>query len=162
MEQESEPCKEKNANCPTVSVTCRNVKGKIDPRTVRRRLARLLIHLGLENAEVSCLLCDDSFIKELNRTYRGKDRPTDVLSFSMNEGELVSGNRDLLGDIIISVETAIRQGKDLGRTPLEEVTSLLVHGLLHLLGYDHIRRADENEMQKKAAELESLFPGKTI
>jgi probable rRNA maturation factor len=157
MDKSSQSYKEKNENCPTVFVTCRNVKGKMDARTVRRRLVRILVHLGLEDSEVSCLLCDDSFIKELNQTYRGKDKPTDVLSFSMNEGEAVSGSRDLLGDIVISVDTAIRQAGDLGRAPLEEVTSLLIHGVLHLLGYDHVRSVDESKMQEKAVELEALF-----
>ena len=142
---------------PIVYVTCRNVRKQIDPRTVGRRLTKMLVHLGLKNAEVSCVLCDDLFIRNLNRDYRGKDKATDVLSFAMNEGEVVSGDRHLLGDIIISVETAIRQGRDLGHSPLEEVTSLAVHGLLHLLGYDHLRREDELLMQKKAFELEGIF-----
>ena len=143
---------------PNVSVTRRKAPPMIDPRTVRRRLVRMLNHLGLHRAEVSCVLCDDAFIRELNREYRGKDKATDVLSFAMNEGESLPGDSYLLGDIVISVETALRQGKDLDHTPLEEVTSLAAHGLLHLLGYDHIKKNDERIMQSKSRELENLFP----
>ena len=141
----------------TVSVSCRNIRGRIDPRTLRRRLTRVLRYLELDDAEVSCLLCDDSFIHELNRTYRGKDKPTDVLSFSMNEGEVLTGDRRLLGDIVISLDTAERQAAELGRTTQEELISLAVHGLLHLLGYDHISRRDEKVMLAKSTELERLF-----
>ena len=142
---------------PTVSVSCRNICGRMDPRTLRRRLMRMLRHLGLDDAEVSCLLCGDDFIHELNRSYRGKDKPTDVLSFSMNEGEALSGDRRLLGDIVISLDTAERQAAELGRSTVEEITSLAAHGLLHLLGYDHMHRSEEKIMLAKAAELEGLF-----
>ena len=84
------------------------------------------------------------------------DRPTDVLSFSMSEGEALKGDSHLLGDIAISVETAARQATELNRTITEEITSLMVHGLLHLLGYDHQLKPDEQRMQRLARELESL------
>ncbi len=140
-----------------VTVRCHMVPRAVDPRTVRRRLLRLLEYLSLPGAELSCVLCNDEFIRDLNRTYRGKDKPTDVLSFAMNEGETLQGNEQLLGDIVISVETAIRQGRQLGHSPLHEVTSLAIHGLLHLLGYDHIKASDEKKMMAKSRELEDLF-----
>lgn len=145
---------------PNVTVNSRKAPKGVDPRTIRRRLITILSHLELKSAELSCVLCDDKFIQNLNKAYRGKNKPTDVLSFSMNEGEPLSGNADVLGDIVVSVETAIRQGEALGHSLLEETTSLVIHGLLHLLGYDHQRPKDENEMQRKARELEALFPAK--
>jgi probable rRNA maturation factor len=102
-------------------------------------------------------LCDDAFIQELNRTYRGRNKPTDVLSFSMKEGELLPGNNRLLGDIVISVETAARRAKDLGCTPAKEVTSLLIHGLLHLLGHDHLDSHDKKKMFSESRRLEAIF-----
>ncbi len=140
-----------------VTVSCRNVRGRIDPRTIRRRLLKILSFLELDGAEVSCVLCDDAFIQELNRSYRGRDKPTDVLSFSMNEGDVLQGDSRILGDIVISVETALRQGEELGHTLLEEMTSLLIHGLLHLLGHDHQTRGDEKAMWIEHRKLERLF-----
>ncbi len=98
--------------------------------------------LKLEDDELSVLLTDDDQIQELNRFYRKKDRPTDVLAFAMNEGKPMPNIRGaeaprLLGDVIVSVDTARAQAKAHGRDVLEEVTMLLAHGLLHLLGWDH-------------------------
>ena len=84
---------------------------------------------------VSILFTDDKEIHRLNREYRGKDKPTDVLSFSQLEGEGAVG--DSLGDIVISLVTASKQAEEFGVTEQEEVGRLLVHGLLHLYGYDH-------------------------
>lgn len=133
---------------PSVTVRCRKVGKVVDPRTIRRRCERALGVLEQADAVVSVLLCDDDFIHELNKTYRGVNRPTDVLSFAMNEGETITGDSELLGDIIISVDTAIKQAPSLGHNTTEEITSLLVHGLLHLLGYDHQTESDELKMMK--------------
>jgi len=78
-------------------------------------------------------------MKTLNRRYRGKDRTTDVLSFSLREGVFPSIQPDMLGDIVISVPVAVRQAKREGHTINREIDRLLVHGLVHLLGYDHER-----------------------
>jgi len=105
------------------------------------------------NAEVSLVLADDAYIQELNSHYRGKDMPTDVLSFALNEGEepeIIDGpEENLLGDIIISLETAQRQAVDYGHTLERELAFLTVHGLLHLLGHDH-----EKEEQRQAMRAE--------
>ncbi len=140
-----------------VSVSRRNMPASISPQTIRRRLERILRYLELPKAKISCVLCDDAFIKDLNKIYRNKNKPTDVLSFAMNEGEVLIGDENVLGDIVISVETAIKQGEKLGHTPLEEVTSLAIHGILHLLGYDHTTKTDERIMWEKAKEIEELF-----
>jgi probable rRNA maturation factor len=114
----------------------------------------LLDFLHLADAELAVLLCDDAEIHELNRQWRGKDRPTDVLSFSQEEGDdvLFVGDDDgpgrVLGDIVISVETAARQAEAGGWTLEEESVRLLLHGLLHLLGYDHEDGGAEEERMK--------------
>ena len=103
------------------------------------------------DAEVSVTLCDNAYIKDLNRKFRNKDSATDVLSFPMyDEGdfevsECISGA--VLGDIVISVERAKEQAKELGNTFMREVAFLTIHSMLHLLGYDHERSVDDEEAQ---------------
>jgi len=113
----------------------------------------MLHALGKPNAELSILLVDDSLIRKLNASYRGKDRPTDVLSFAMGEGQFGDLNPDILGDVAISVPTATRQGRRRGRDAFEEVTMLLAHGLLHLIGYDHGSDEQEREMKRQTRRL---------
>jgi probable rRNA maturation factor len=105
--------------------------------------ARVLAEFGLEDAELSVLLCDDATIHPLNKQYRGKDKPTDVLSFSQLEGEAV-GRREVIGDVVISLETAARQARERRHDTAQEIRVLLVHGICHLLGYDH-EQDDEAE-----------------
>lgn len=115
---------------------------------MRARAARMLQALGLANAELSILLCDDRVMRALNRTHRGRDRSTDVLAFAMAEGMPVPrAVHAVLGDIVISRPTAARQARTAGRDPLAEATMLLAHGLLHLLGFDHRTRAEERRMR---------------
>lgn len=96
-----------------------------------------------ENTELSILLVDNSYIQELNLTYRGINEPTDVLSFSMWESKEdepdfdFSGDEDILGDIVISLEQADKQSKAYENTMEREIGYLVAHGILHLTGYDH-------------------------
>ena len=103
-----------------------------------------------DDVEISLLLTDDAHIREFNRDYRGKDAPTDVLSFAMEEGDtfiLPAGAPRMLGDIIISRERAAAQAEAYGHSQVREEVFLFIHGLLHLLGYDHERGPeDEKEM----------------
>lgn len=108
--------------------------------------------------EVDITLVDDTAIHELNRTYRGIDRPTDVLSFALDEGEEEPEVDDdeiehLLGDVIISAPTAVRQGEEYGHGLEREMTYLAVHGMLHLLGYDHMEEKDKLIMRKREEEV---------
>ena len=106
------------------------------------------------DAEASVTLCDNGYIKELNSRYRGKDKPTDVLSFPLYEdgnfdtAECISGA--MLGDIVISLERAREQAAELGHGFLREVAFLTVQSTLHLLGYDHERSEEEDEAQCRA------------
>lgn len=108
---------------------------------------------GLENAEVSVTLTDNAYIHTLNQKYRNIDRPTDVLSFALNEGdepEVVDGPElNVLGDIIISVERAKEQALEYGHSLKREMAFLTVHGMLHLLGYDHMEEEARQEMRQE-------------
>lgn len=104
---------------------------------------------GYETIELSVLLCNDEFIRKLNKEWRDEDHATDVLSMSQHIPELEIPML-MLGDIVISVETAARQAEERGHTLLDEIRILLVHGLLHLLGFDHeISDEAEVEMEKE-------------
>ena len=104
---------------------------------------RLLRGLRLGRAELSILLVSDREMRALNRRWRGRDRPTDVLSFPQDDGRL-------LGDVVISVDTARRQAAEQDTTLNRETGRLLIHGLLHLLGYDHERSpAEARRMQRR-------------
>ncbi len=118
----------------------------IAPAEIARRAERMLESLRLADAELSIVLCSDRVIHELNRDSRKIDRPTDVLAFAMREGEGGALHEEVLGDVIISLETARKQASEQGRTIAFEVTFLLAHGLLHLLGYDHRTRDEERRM----------------
>lgn len=97
----------------------------------------MLSALELDAAELSVLLTDDSTIHALNREHRHKDRPTDVLAFPIDEHEAPREGPRILGDVVISLDTAARQASSRKRPLVEEVRFLLAHGLLHLVGYDH-------------------------
>lgn len=117
--------------------------------------------LKLGDSELSVLLTGDAQIKKLNRVYRKKDRPTDVLAFAMNEGKAIprssrSEMPRLLGDVIVSIPTARKQAKAAARDALSEVTMLLAHGLLHLLGWDHDTLAKDRAMRAETARLCAL------
>lgn len=113
---------------------------------VRARAERMLAAMRLADRELSILLCDDPTIHALNRDYRHKDKPTDVLAFAMMEGEGGGHAPGVLGDVVISLDTAARQAREHGRSLADEVTMLLAHGLLHLLGLDHRDRTEERRM----------------
>ena len=138
-------------------------------RKLGRRVARMVRAAGLceahdaaggvagdrrgaagEELEVTLRLTDDLAIHELNRVYRGRDRPTDVLAFAQREGEGGALHPELLGDIVISVETAARQAR---RGLDREILFLAAHGLCHLLGYDHGTDEEEAAMNARMAGL---------
>jgi probable rRNA maturation factor len=103
-------------------------------------------------AELSIVFVDDASIQVLNRDYRGTDAPTDVLSFAQSEGEAFAapeGPARHLGDVVVSVETARRQADEHGLALDDEVGHLVVHGILHLLGYDHEAPDDEQAMRAR-------------
>jgi len=110
-----------------------------------------------EEAELSLLLTDDAGIARLNRDYLGREGPTNVIAFPMREGEMADPEDPLLGDVAISVETAAREAREAGLAFSERFWRLLVHGLLHLLGYDHERPEDCRLMEEKEEEMMALI-----
>jgi len=110
---------------------------RINEALVQRAADQLLVSTGMAEAELSILLVDDQQIAELNRTWRHKKGPTNVLAFPLTEGEDSAMAMNLLGDIVISVETAAREAKQEGLSLHSRLQVLLVHGFLHLIGYDH-------------------------
>lgn len=121
---------------------------------VRRAVVATLEYLDIESdAEVSVTFCDNEYIKSLNKQYRNKDSATDVLSFPIydfDSEEIPEDEPLMLGDIVISIERAKEQAKEIGNTFLEEIAFLVVHSMLHLLGYDHERSPEDEEAQCKA------------
>lgn len=109
--------------------------------------------MGVGGVECGLVLVDDRTIAELNRRYRGIAGSTDVLSFPMREGPFGSLSPDLLGDVVISAETADRQSKSARRSLREEAASLLIHGILHLLGYDHRTPSERRRMKRLEGQL---------
>ena len=125
-----------------VSVRSEHARGASAARRLRERAGRYLSILGRADAEVSILLVGDAAIRRLNRTWRGRDASTDVLSFPQPRG----GPARLLGDVVISLDTAARVARAEGRPLGSELDRYLAHGLLHLLGHDHARPAEARRM----------------
>jgi probable rRNA maturation factor len=135
----------------SVVVLNRQRRRRASPARLRRVLGRAAEALRVRG-EVALVLAGDRLLRRLNRDYRGKDRPTDVLSFPGDRGE---GG---LGDIVISVETAERNARALGRTLPQELDVLALHGFLHVLGYDH--EADDGTMDRVERRLRRRLLGR--
>ena len=120
---------------------------------VRRAIETVGRLYGAEGAEVSVTLTDDAHIHVINREYRNVDRPTDVISFALTESEepeiIGGGEHEVLGDLIISLERMRAQAAEYGHTELRELSFLTVHGMLHLLGYDHMEAEERLEMEEE-------------
>jgi probable rRNA maturation factor len=116
---------------------------------IKKRVELMLTSLQMQKSEVSILVTDDEEIRILNREYRDTDKPTDVLSFAMQEGEGARFAGDVLGDIVLSAQTAARQAREAKRPLRDEATMLLAHGLLHLLGWDHATASEDRKMRAK-------------
>ena len=125
----------------------------IDEAKLKRVARKILSFLGKDKVELSIVLTDDRKICLLNRKFRKINRPTDVLAFCMREGEDSEINSALLGDIVISVETAKRYAKGARVTKEEEIYRYLTHGILHLLGYDDQIMRERKVMKEKEEEI---------
>ena len=127
----------------------------VEVDNLRRIAAGVLTAESVLSAELGVLVTDDEAVRRLNREYAGEDAATDVLAFSLREGEeFVSPDGVVrLGEVIISYPTASRQAAVAGRLEDEEIAHLLVHGILHLLGYDHAEAEEERVMREREREL---------
>ena len=134
----------------------------VDPEQFRSQIAQVLENLEETECELSLLLTDDAEIRRLNKTYRSLDQATDVLSFPQDEEAVNESGETLLGDVVISVETAARQAEEHHLSFNEELILLAIHGILHLLGYDHERSPQDARVMKDKTQMifESLFPGR--
>ncbi|HOH56861.1 MAG TPA: rRNA maturation RNase YbeY [Smithellaceae bacterium] len=137
-----------------IRIANRQKRTKIDSRRIRGNVIRLLRLIGCAEKEISISFVDDEAIRLLNRQYLRLDKPTNVLSFSLEEGECGKINPGLLGDVVISVDTALRDAKQGGFTLEEEILFLIIHGLLHLTGYEHVETSRANALKMKKREKE--------
>lgn len=111
----------------------------------------------LENVEFNIIFVDSNMIHEINKTYRNVDKVTDVISFALEDNKTVELDHRLLGDIYICIERAEEQAKEYGHSFLRELAFLTIHGLLHLLGYDHMEKTEEEIMFKKQEDILNEF-----
>jgi len=137
----------------------------MDPARIRKRIGKILRDLGYPEAELSLLFTDDEGITELNRRYLKRDKPTNVLAFPMTDAEQPELETSMLGDIVISLDAALRDAQTSGESLEGTVDRLLIHGLLHLLGYEHEgSRQEARRMEKETERLLAMIasPGSGI
>jgi probable rRNA maturation factor len=147
-----------------VTIENRQKQVGIDRSSVRRAMIRILKLLNCSGKVVSLLIVGDKEIREINRRYLDRDYSTNVISFSLAEGEFGDINPDILGDIVISAETALRDAEKSGMAFNDELAFLMIHGVLHLLDYNHenTSRANTQKMKEKERELFSMLKGYDI
>jgi probable rRNA maturation factor len=127
---------------------------KIERRRIRVTVLKILKIMNCADKEISISFTDDENIKKLNEQYLGRNKPTNVLSFSLQEGEYGNINPQTLGDVVISVETAQQDAVQGKLTFEQEIDFLLIHGILHLLGYNHENTTAEETKKMKQKEKE--------
>jgi len=137
----------------TVRLAGRRGLPAVDRGLLGWRARRVLRELGRSRSELSVLLVDDPEIALLNARYRGIEGPTDVLAFPLLEGAHAEHAGPLLGDVVISLDTAARQARRARRSLDEEAAKLLIHGALHLLGHDHRHAAETRSMRAEERRL---------
>ncbi len=131
---------------------------RLTNQKIKRLMKKVLKDLANHDGEMSILFTDDGHIAQLNRRYLGRDGPTNVLAFPMSGGEPPDVESGMLGDIVVSVDTAIRESKELGETLDETISRLLIHGILHLLNYYHERSPEEAiRMEKEEKRLLAMI-----
>jgi probable rRNA maturation factor len=140
----------------SISIQNRQKRQRVDTSRLRRSLKRLLKELNCKDPEISLLLVDDEKIREINKAYLNRDRSTNVISFPMAQGLFGHIHPEILGDIILSTETAARDARTGHLDFMDEVEFLLIHGLLHLIGYNH-ENTDADETQKMEIRERELF-----
>ena len=138
-------------------------KFKIDRNKLVCHIEMALVELRQLDCEISIMLVNDAKIRRLNKEYRNRDQATDVLAFPQDADAKNDNGGPLLGDVVVSVETSRRQAKEHRLSAEEELVLLIIHGTLHLLGYDHERSGkDKREMQNKTRKIFSrIFPGRS-
>jgi probable rRNA maturation factor len=132
----------------------------LDLEAIAETARQVLAALQRAEAELSILIVDDLQIEQLNRSYLNHVGPTNVISFPMQEGPFADISPNLLGDVVISADTAAREARDAGMTFMHRFNQLLVHGILHLCGFDHEQDdAQAHEMEQKSQQLMQMLDG---
>lgn len=141
-----------------VLIDDRQAMVKLDHERIRSVAQTAVEALDTKDAELSVLLVDDAEIRTMNGRYLGRDRPTNVISFPMNEGDFGDMNPEILGDVVVSVETAVAEAAMAGSDTSFMMDFFLVHGILHLFGFDHEGDAEEGEeMGRRQDEIMALI-----
>jgi probable rRNA maturation factor len=142
-----------------VAIGNRQRRHRVEAKRIRKLAERTLNALGFIDSELSVTIVGDKSIRRLNRDYRGFDKPTNVLSFPMSAGDFADVNPELLGDVVISADTAFREAEEQGISFFERLGFLLLHGILHVTGYDHERsgEAEAKRMERKQRQLYTLL-----
>jgi probable rRNA maturation factor len=133
----------------TVFIECQGVSSPIKESGLKRCICRILRAEGYSDYDLTLILTDSACLRRLNKKYRKMDKITDVISFAMLEGEGPDIPHTNLGDIYISLPRTRRQARQYRVTYEEELKRLVIHGLLHLIGYDHIKPGQATKMHKK-------------
>ena len=137
-----------------VLIENRQNRHRLPKQAIHTTAKRILNALGYPDAQLSILIVDDTQITAFNLTYLNHAGPTNVIAFPMQEGPFSEISPDLLGDVVISADTAYREAVDAGMEMAERFNQLLIHGILHLTGYDHIHSEEEAVvMEQKSNEL---------
>lgn len=127
---------------------------EIDIEEIKKLTDYLVKYMNVENAQFNVIFINNEKIREINKSYRGIDRETDVISFALEDEKTIRvENERILGDIYISVEKAKMQAEEYGHSFKREICFLTTHGFLHLLGYDHMKKEDEEVMFKLQEEI---------
>lgn len=130
----------------------------LESQKIKRFLKKACKDVVDHDVELSILFTDDNHISQLNRHYLGRDSSTNVLAFPMSGGSAADVDSRLLGDVVVSADTAIRESKDLGIPLNETIYRLLIHGILHLLNYDHEKSSEEAlRMEKEESRLLAII-----
>jgi probable rRNA maturation factor len=141
-----------------VQIDNRQCACEISLKKIRQTVKVILGALDCPDGEISILIVDDTQIEKLNRKYFDRAGPTNVIAFPMREGEFSHLSPQLLGDVVISADTAEKEARDSGMSTEQRFKELLVHGILHLFGYDHvISEQDARKMEIKSQELLKLI-----
>ena len=147
-----------------ITIENRQKKISVDRRRVRRAMTRIMKYLNCSDKVVSLLFVDNKEITEINRRYLNRNYPTNVLAFSLAAGEFGNINPSILGDIVISVDTAYKDAAESGIEFDDELAFLMIHGVLHLLNYNHNEASNRKtrRMDKKERELFYILKGYEI
>ena len=141
-----------------VQIANRQSKHRISKKKIQHTASVILNALDYPDAELSILIVDDQQIAQLNHQYLNREGPTNVIAFSMRQGPFSDIAPNLLGDVVISIDTAQREAQSAGISMQDRFDQLLIHGTLHLLGYDHEHSAAEaRKMEEKTKALLQLL-----